>query len=181
MFEPSLEDTHTVVLSMLEAAVVAASDLPCITPASASSGATVAAAASGAAALGSSPGVIPSTGLGEQMVRDTLKVRGYPLGCLLTGYQWQSFRLPAAGAWPLQCCARGSSTGDQFQCMSHCACVLGVLLPCRRLQRLCLPMPARRGSWPPCLCPTCTSCSWTLLSTPPHLQQVWFYSCRLAV
>lgn len=87
VFEPCLEDTHTVVLSMLEAAVVAASDLPRITPASTSSGVTVAAAASGAAALGSSPGVIPSTGLGEQMVQDTLQVSRHPLGRLLAGCQ----------------------------------------------------------------------------------------------
>lgn len=68
-----------------------------------------------------------------------------------------------------------------MQCMCHSACALGFLLPCRSLQRLCLPMPARRGSWPPCLCPTCTSCSLTLLSTQPRLQQVCFRSFCLAM
>lgn len=74
MFEPSLEDTQSVVLSMLEAAVLAASDLPRITPASTTSGVTAAPAASSAPTLGSNPSVIPSTGLDEQLVQDTIQV-----------------------------------------------------------------------------------------------------------
>lgn len=74
VFEPTLESTQTVVLAVLEAAVLAAADLPRITPASTSSGVTPAPAASGAAGPGSSPSVIPSTGLDEGLVQDTLKV-----------------------------------------------------------------------------------------------------------
>jgi hypothetical protein len=74
VFEPSLEDTHAVVLSMLEAAVLAASDLPRITPASTTNGVTTVTTNGGAAAMGGSSGAIPSTSIEEQLVQDTSRV-----------------------------------------------------------------------------------------------------------
>jgi hypothetical protein len=69
-----LEDAQAVVLSMLEAAVLAASDLPRIMPASTTSGVTAAPTTGGAAAVGGSSGTIPSTGINEQLVQDTIRV-----------------------------------------------------------------------------------------------------------
>lgn len=77
-FQPSLKDTQGVVLSVLEAAVLAAADLPRITPASTSSGVAAAPAASTAAALGSSLSVIPSTRLDDGLVLDTIQVCSKP-------------------------------------------------------------------------------------------------------
>jgi hypothetical protein len=75
VFEPSLDDTQGVVLSVLEAAVLAAADLPRITPASTSSGVAAAPAANTGPALGSSLSIIPCTGLDEGLVQDAIKVR----------------------------------------------------------------------------------------------------------
>lgn len=75
-FEPPLEDSKSVVLSVLEAAVLAAMDLPRITPASTSNGIMAAPAAGTTTASNNSPNVIPSTGLDAQLVEDTMKVGG---------------------------------------------------------------------------------------------------------
>jgi hypothetical protein len=74
VFDPCLEDTQAVVLSVLEAAVLAAADLPRITPNSTSSGVVAAPSASASAPPGS-PSIIPSTGLEEELVQETIKVR----------------------------------------------------------------------------------------------------------
>lgn len=80
VFEPSLEDTQAVVLSMLEAAVMAASDLPRITPASTTSGVTAVPTAGGAAAMGGgNSGAIPSTGIEEQLVQSSIRVSAEPM------------------------------------------------------------------------------------------------------
>lgn len=64
------------VLSVLEAAVLAATDLPRITPTSTNTGITAAPAGSTTAAATScsNASVIPSTRLDEQLVQDTIKV-----------------------------------------------------------------------------------------------------------
>jgi len=65
-----------VVLSVLEAAVLAAMDLPRITPASTNNGIMAAPAPGATAASNNSPNVIPSTGLDAQLVEDAMKVGG---------------------------------------------------------------------------------------------------------
>lgn len=76
VFEPAFPDTQTAVLSVLEGAVVAAMGLPRITPSSISSSSLAAPpAVTNVAALTSNPTVIPSTGLAEELVRQTVQVR----------------------------------------------------------------------------------------------------------
>eukprot|EP00882_Tetradesmus_deserticola_P033611 GHRQ01038412.1.p1 GENE.GHRQ01038412.1~~GHRQ01038412.1.p1 ORF type:complete len:151 (+),score=43.89 GHRQ01038412.1:684-1136(+) len=71
-FEPSFQDTQAAALSAIEGAVVAAMGLPKITPNSISSSSLPAPPAStNMALLASSPNVIPSTGLSEELVQRT--------------------------------------------------------------------------------------------------------------
>jgi hypothetical protein len=71
---------------VLEAAVLAAADLPRITPNSTSSGVVAAPSASSSASVApGSPSIIPSTGLDEQLVQETIKVivMTHGMGCSL--------------------------------------------------------------------------------------------------
>lgn len=75
VFDPPLEDTTGAVLSVLEAAVLAAANLPRITPASISSTSIAALPASTARdALGGNPIAVPSMGLEDQLVHNTCNV-----------------------------------------------------------------------------------------------------------
>lgn len=80
VFEPSIADTQAAVLSVLEAAVLAASDLPRITLSGDSVGGIAPPAVSSLAATSGNAGTIPSTKLDEKSVQNVLQV-SYPHHC----------------------------------------------------------------------------------------------------
>lgn len=78
-FEPSFQDAHAAVLSVVEGAVLAALGLPKISPATISSNTLSAPpAVTNVAALVNNPTVISSTGLTEEAVQDVVKVTLMP-------------------------------------------------------------------------------------------------------